>query len=568
MKKRLFALFLCMLMCMTMLPFDTFAEEGGSGQPAADSFTVSFDYGMPDLLPEQQIVPAGGFATEPQAPTAQCRVFTGWYMDPECLFPFDFTTPVLGNMTVYAGWEEAHSWMEGVVTLNATCTDPGEMTVTCAVCGAVKTEAVPALGHEWGEAEITTPATCTEAGEKVTRCLRDGSHVGVEAIPALGHQWNEGEVTLAASCTEPGVKTFTCTVCGETRTEEIPAEGHVLVKVEGKNATCTEDGVKAHQECKVCGAVFFDSAAGTAFKAADAVIEATHILEHVDAVEGGLPEHWVCTECGRMFSDEFGNGEIKDESVKAAGEDDAPVTAQACTHPDMEHHAKVDATCKKAGNIEYWHCPDCGKFFSDEAATTEINQSDTVIPKLTHVFGPDYKCIYCKALLLDYLGNNYDEVINPSLSPKIAHYGCTYSIIYHVPYNKSSPPTVVLGDGTNQWIVPAKDPETGRTNYTMKASSDGNSTIITFSKAFIRSLTKNATYYVAIWNGTDYISNILPFKISSSPLTGDESNIGLWIAIGVVSAAALAGIAAYLIRSRKKSGSRGSHTSRGQSRRR
>ena len=204
-----------------------------------------------------------------------------------------------------------------------------------------------------------------------------------------------------------------------------------------------------------------------------------------------------------------------------ASEDEAPVELQACTHPNLEHHAQVEATCKEAGIIEFWYCPDCDKLFSDAAATTEISQSDTVIPKMTHMFGPDYKCIFCETLLLDYLGNNYDEISNPSLSPKIAHYGCTYSIIYHIPYDKANPPTVVIGDSTNQWVVPAKDPETGRTNFTMKSSADGDSTIVTFSKAFIRSLDRNATYYVGIWDGSEYISNVLQFKVSPASTAAD-----------------------------------------------
>ncbi|MCR5135499.1 MAG: InlB B-repeat-containing protein [Oscillospiraceae bacterium] len=569
MNKRVFALLLCVLMCMTMLPVPVFAEgESNAAEmpapPASESFSVVFDAQLPYALPETQIVAAGGFVQEPAEPTAQCLRFIGWFMDPEGMFPFDFGTPVLGDMMLYAGWEDAHSWGEGIVSEPATCTVDGVKTFACPVCGAVKTEAIPALGHQWGEAEITTPATCTEAGEKVTRCLRDSSHVGVEAIPATGHQWGTGEVTKAATCTEAGERSYTCALCGEKKTEEIPAAGHVLVPVEAKAATCTEDGVKSHYECKVCGAVFFDQTGSVAHPAQDAVIEATHVLEHVDAVEGGLPEHWLCTECGKMFSDEYGNGEIKNEnaengsseedqgSVKAQGEEETP-----CEHKLKEYPAK-EATCKKAGNIQYWQCTVCKKYFSDAAGTTEIKPEDTVIKKLEHQF-VNFKCILCGEMLLDYLGNNYDEERNPHLSPTVAHYGCTYSIIYHVPYNKSNPPAVIMGDGVSQWVVPQKNPETGATNYQMKKSSDGKSTIITFSKSFIRSLRKNGTYLVAMWDGSTYISNILEFKVSSSPLTGDESNIGLWIAIGVISAAALAGIATYLIRSRKKNSRSGRH---------
>ena len=41
-------------------------------------------------------------------------------------------------------------------------------------------------------------------------------------IPALGHEWDDGVVTKEATTTETGIITYTCTVCGDTKTEEIP----------------------------------------------------------------------------------------------------------------------------------------------------------------------------------------------------------------------------------------------------------------------------------------------------------------------------------------------------------
>ena len=43
------------------------------------------------------------------------------------------------------------------------------------------------------------------------------------------------------------------------------------------------------------------------------------------------------------------------------------------------------------------------------------------------------------------------------------------------------------------------------------------------------------------------------FKVSKAPKTGDESNVGLWIAIAAVSAVAVIAIVAYLVSKRKKS---------------
>ena len=53
------------------------------------------------------------------------------------------------------------------------------------------------------------------------------------------------------------------------------------------------------------------------------------------------------------------------------------------TH-DLIKTAAKDASCTEAGNCAYWHCEECGKFFSDEAATAEIALEDTALQALGH----------------------------------------------------------------------------------------------------------------------------------------------------------------------------------------
>lgn len=64
-------------------------------------------------------------------------------------------------------------------------------------------------------------------------------------------------------------------------------------------------------------------------------------------------------------------------------------TALTACQPETHTHTveKVDgvsATCQTAGNIEYYHCTDCDKLFSDEGASTEITKESTIIGKLEH----------------------------------------------------------------------------------------------------------------------------------------------------------------------------------------
>ena len=145
-----------------------------------------------------------------------------------------------------------HAWDAGTVTTQATEQTPGVMTYVCTVCREAKTEEIPVLehthataedgwttsdthhwiacscgdrigeqAHAWVEA-ITLAASCESKGIKTYTCSVCG-YSKTEELPALGHSWNEGEMTVEATEEAAGVKTYTCTACGSaTRTEEIP----------------------------------------------------------------------------------------------------------------------------------------------------------------------------------------------------------------------------------------------------------------------------------------------------------------------------------------------------------
>lgn len=53
------------------------------------------------------------------------------------------------------------------------------------------------------------------------------------------------------------------------------------------------------------------------------------------------------------------------------------------THTLAKHEAAA-ATCTQEGNIEYWQCAECGKYFSDAEGTTEIEQSAIILSKTAH----------------------------------------------------------------------------------------------------------------------------------------------------------------------------------------
>ncbi|MGN0155335.1 MAG: cellulase family glycosylhydrolase [Lachnospiraceae bacterium] len=125
-----------------------------------------------------------------------------------------------------------HSYGEGVVTTEPTETEDGVRTYTCTVCGATKTEDIPALGtticaHTNTEIRGARTATCTETGYTGdTYCIDcEEKIVTGNTISASGHSYGEGVVTKEPTETEKGEKTYTCTVCGATKTEDIDATG-------------------------------------------------------------------------------------------------------------------------------------------------------------------------------------------------------------------------------------------------------------------------------------------------------------------------------------------------------
>ncbi len=119
----------------------------------------------------------------------------------------------------------AHTWDNGTVTIAPTETTPGVRTFTCAVCGATRTETIPATGAHNYQFTKTVAPTCTADGYDLYTCSDCGATEKRNPKPALGHKWDSGTVTTEPTETTPGVRTYTCTVCGQTKNEIIPATG-------------------------------------------------------------------------------------------------------------------------------------------------------------------------------------------------------------------------------------------------------------------------------------------------------------------------------------------------------
>ncbi len=169
------------------------------------------------------------------------------------------------------------------------------------------------------------------------------------------HVWGEPVVTAAATCTAAGAQIVTCIVCGESTTQPIPATGHSWGEpAVTAEATCTAAGVQTFT-CTLCG---------------ETRTEPLTALGHIDADSDG-----ICDRCSESL-------------------------VPPCAHENLTAIPAKAATCIAVGSIAYWSCPDCGCYFSDAAAATEITLAETTLAALTHIdANTDGKCDVCGAEL-------------------------------------------------------------------------------------------------------------------------------------------------------------------------
>lgn len=201
------------------------------------------------------------------------------------------------------------------------------------------------------------PGTCsTGSTPEYWQCLIEGCGQ---------YFWQSGGNWLSRNYTPEGVG------------RKDPTNHEDLQPVAEKAATCTNDGNEAYSYCSVCGKVIdaegkeTNLTAVTSPKLGHKPVEV--IAKAATCTENGIKKHYKCarTGCGALFEDKAGTKPLTDKDVVI------PATGH-----DLEHVAAKEPTKTATGNIEYWHCKRCDKYFSDKDATAEIRKEDTVIPQL------------------------------------------------------------------------------------------------------------------------------------------------------------------------------------------
>lgn len=268
-----------------------------------------------------------------------------------------------------------HTWNEGEVSKQPTCTEAGERTFTCTVCGDTKTEVITATGHAWSDWEVKTPATCETEGQEERHCTNEGcTEVEFKVIPALGHDLKE-EIVKEPTCGETGLKNVTCSRCDyKEENVEIPATGeHKFGEwIVTKEPSCGNAGEET-RTCDVC----YHTETRPIAPVAEHKWNEGEITKQPTCTEDGS-RLFTCTVCGDTKTEvipalghAWSDWDIKDSTCGQEGEKTRHCERTGCTAtetvkiPASENHNWNDgvvtknATCTEQGEITYT-CNDCG----------------------------------------------------------------------------------------------------------------------------------------------------------------------------------------------------------------
>ena len=281
-----------------------------------------------------------------------------------------------------------HDWDNGQVTTQPTCTNAGEKTFTCNECGRKKTEQIDATGHSWKQewnsdethhwhecangcdakdayaehADADKNHVCDTCGKVLSECADDnkdhkcdycGKVLSVCADDNKDHKCDYcGKVLSVCADTD---KDHKCDYCGKVLSECADTDKDHKCDYCGKVLSECADPDKDHK-CDYCGKTLSECADDNKDHKCD------YCGKTISNHTGGTADcchKAVCEICGKAY------GGLDPDN-----------------HTDLKHFPAQRATILREGNIEYWYCSDCGKYYKDAEATIEITQEDTVIPKV------------------------------------------------------------------------------------------------------------------------------------------------------------------------------------------
>jgi len=181
------------------------------------------------------------------------------------------TFPLEGRDKIFGLWNGEEMWLESVqfeyipetevtckhsfaeeITREGTCTHDTVLRYTCTLCGDQYEDYKRAKGHTFVEYKSK------KSGMTVHKCTVCGfSYESNDPIKNECKHSYQTTVIKTATCTEEGTVNYTCTICEESYTENVRANGHSYYSTV-VNPTMTSGGYTVHT-CSVCGDSYKDN---------------------------------------------------------------------------------------------------------------------------------------------------------------------------------------------------------------------------------------------------------------------------------------------------------------------
>ena len=192
---------------------------------------------------------------------------------------------------------------------------------------------------------------------------------------------------------EDANKDHVCDLCGKTISNHEDADNNHICDYCGKTISNHEDADKDHI-CDHCGKVISnheDASKDHVCELCEKTISnhedanKDHVCDYCGKVfsnhEDADKDH-VCDYCGKVITNHIGGKETcRDKAVcEVCGKSYGKLDPK--NHTDLKHFPAKAATEDADGNIEYWYCSGCNKYYSDKDGTKEIKKADTVTAKL------------------------------------------------------------------------------------------------------------------------------------------------------------------------------------------
>ncbi len=265
---------------------------------------------------------------------------------------------------------------------NATCTEKA----VCDVCGKAYGE-FDGTNHEGGVQEWTTRTPFNH--EQKWNCC------GAVIVASEAHEWKDGVCRecgyvclhndtdkdhICDYCEkiisehEDKDKNHICDYCEKTISEHEDADKNHICDYCEKTISEHEDKDKNHI-CDYCEKIISEHEDKDKNHICD-YCEKT-ISEHEDT-----DKNHICDYCGKGITNHSGGKATCTEKAVCEICNEPYGEIDGASHADLRHIEAKTATKDAEGNVEYWYCEACNKYYSDEAATKEIKKTDTVTAKL------------------------------------------------------------------------------------------------------------------------------------------------------------------------------------------